>query len=70
MVQGLAWAKRLAISTNNLGVVVHACDPSYVGGSGEEDHGLRLAPGKNAGFYLKNNCSNKGWVCGSTNVRP
>jgi hypothetical protein len=42
-------------STNIWGIVVHASSSCYLGGIHKEDHGLRLAIGKNMRPYLKNN---------------
>jgi predicted Rossmann-fold nucleotide-binding protein len=43
--------KKLArpISTNELGVVVHGCNPCYMGGICRGTHDVRLAPGKRVG---------------------
>jgi hypothetical protein len=41
------------MSVNKLVIEVHACDLSYIGDHRQEDHNLRLAPGKNAISYLQ-----------------
>jgi hypothetical protein len=55
---------------NKLGKVIHACDLSYMGVHRKEDHGMWLAPGKNARPYLKNNLKQKGLECGSSGRVP
>jgi hypothetical protein len=34
-------------------MVVHACDPSYMGGHTKKDYNLRMSSGKNARPYMK-----------------
>jgi hypothetical protein len=41
-----AKSKQDPISINNLGMLVHTCDPNYAGGCRLEDFGPRLAPDK------------------------
>jgi hypothetical protein len=40
---GLDWTQNKVYVSKNLvlGTVAHACDSSYLGGEGKEDHGLR-----------------------------
>jgi hypothetical protein len=52
------------ISTNKLCMVVHTCDPSYLGGHSLEGHSLNIVLGN-----LKKH-SKKGWGCSLSRKAP
>jgi hypothetical protein len=56
VVQGLPGQKvsKIPISTNNLGMFAHACQPSYMGGINRKITD-QAGPGQNVRAYLKNN---------------